>query len=100
MKKSQLVFTTIVVAVRKEVIGELHSVELERKIRLPDPTKAMEGVWKLLRRTRQQLNTTGTKAAGLSASAGEGLMAKKQAKLHAERQKSRGAQNALRMTLR
>ncbi len=100
MKNTLLVFMTIAMAAIKEVIGELHSVELERKIRLPDPTKAMEGVWKLLRRTRQQLNTTGTKAAGLSSSAGEALMAKKQAKLHAERQKARGSQNVLRMTLR
>ncbi len=79
---------------------KLHSVELERKLRLPDPTKAMEGVWKLLRRTRRQLNTTGSKAVGMSGSAGETLAARKQAKIEAERQKGRGVQYALRTTLR
>ena len=79
---------------------KLHAVELERKLRLPDPSKAMEGVWKLLRRTRQQLNTAGTIAANTSGSAGEGFRAKKLAKIEAERQKARGAQYALRTTFR
>ncbi len=76
----------------------MHSIELEKKLRLPDPTKAMEGVWKLLRRTHQQLNTTaGTTVEGSSAQA---LVAKKLAKIEAERQKARGAQYALRTTFR
>ncbi len=79
---------------------KLHSVELEKKLRLPDPTKAMEGVWKLLRRTRQQLNMTGNKAVGVSGSSSETLVAKKMAKIEAERQKARGAQSVLRNTLR
>ena len=78
----------------------MHAVELERKLRLPDPSKAMEGVWKLLRRTRQELNTTGNMAANTSGSAGEGFRAKKLAKIEAERQKARGAQYALRTTFR
>lgn len=79
---------------------KMNSIELERKLRLPDPTKAMEGVWKLLRRTRQQLNTTTGKAVGVSGSAGETLAARKQAKIEAERQKGRGQLYALRTTLR
>ncbi len=79
---------------------KMHSVDLERKLRLPDPTKAMEGVWKLLRRTRQQLNTTTGMAVGVSGSVGETLVARKQAKIEAERQKGRGVQYALRTTLR
>ena len=79
---------------------KMHSIELERKLRLPDPTKAMEEVWKLLRRTRQQLNTTANKAVSISGSAGETLVARKQAKIEAERQKGRGVQYALRTTLR
>ncbi len=79
---------------------KLHSVELEKKLRLPDPTKAMEGVWKLLRRTRQQLNMTANKAVGVSGSSSETLVAKKIAKIEAERQKARGAQSVLRNTFR
>ncbi len=36
----------------------MHTVELERKLRLPDPAKTMETVWKLLKRTRQRLDTS------------------------------------------
>ncbi len=79
---------------------KLHSVELEKKLRLPDPTKAMEGVWKLLRRTRQQLNMTANKAVGVSGSSSETLVAKKMAKIEAERQKARGTQSVLRNTFR
>ncbi len=79
---------------------KMHSVEPERKLRLPDPTKAMEGVWKLLRRTRQQLNMNTGKAVGVSGDAGETLVARKQAKIEAERQKGRGQYYALRTTFR
>ncbi len=41
----------------------MHSVELEKKLRLPDPTKTMEAVWKMLRRTRQQVDVTTPDAA-------------------------------------
>ncbi len=79
---------------------KMHSVELEKKLRLPDPTKAMEGVWKLLRRTRQQLNMTANKDVGVSGSSNETLVAKKMARIEAERQKGRGAQSVLRNTFR
>ena len=79
---------------------ELHAVEMERKLRLPDPTKAMEGVWKLLKRTRQQLNMTGDNAVGVSGSSSEAVVAKRLAKIEAERQKGRGAQYVLRNTFR
>ena len=78
----------------------MHAVEMERKLRLPDPTKAMEGVWKLLKRTRQQLNMTGENAVGVSGSSSEAVVAKRLAKIEAERQKGRGAQYALRNTFR
>ena len=77
---------------------KMHSIELERKLRLPDPTKAMEGVWKLLRRTRQQLNTTAGGA--VEGSSAEVVVAKKLARIEAERQKARGVQYALRTTFR
>ncbi len=79
---------------------KLHSVELEKNLRLPDPKKAMEGVWKLLRRTRQQLNMTANKAVAVSGSSSETLVAKKMAKIEAGRQKARGGQYALRNTFR
>ncbi len=78
----------------------MHSIELEKKLRLPDPTKAMEGVWKLLRRTKQQLNVNGGKAAAVSGSASQALSEKKRAGIEANRQRGRGVSYALRTTMR
>ena len=83
----------------KEVKDEMHSFDLEKKLRLPDPAKAIEGVWKLLRRNRQQLNAAAPRFAGVSVS-GETLRAKRAAKVEAERQKARGTQYAIRTTIR
>ncbi len=78
----------------------MHSVELERKLKLPDPSKAMEGVWKLLKRTRQQLNTTQGKVVVVSGSSGERLSVQKRARIEAERAKGRGMSYALRNSMR
>ncbi len=78
----------------------MHSVELEKKLRLPDPTKAMEGVWKLLRRTKQQLNVNAGKASAISGSAGQALSERKRARIEADRQRGRGISYALRTTVR
>ncbi len=78
----------------------MHSVELEKKLRLPDPAKAVEGVWKLLRRTKQQLNVNAGKAAAISGSAGQALLEKKRARIEADGQKARGISYALRNTVR
>ncbi len=78
----------------------MHSIELEKKLRLPDPTKAMEGVWKLLRRTKQQLNVNAGKAAAVSGSAGQALSERKRARIEADRQRGRGVSYALRTTVR
>ncbi len=78
----------------------MHSIELEKKVRLPDPTKAMEGVWKLLRRTKQQLNVNAGKATAISGSAGQALLEKRRARIEADRQRGRGISYALRTTVR
>lgn len=78
----------------------MHSIELEKKVRLPDPTKAMEGVWKLLRRTKQQLNVNAGNSAAISGSAGQALLEKMRARMEADRQKARGISYALRTTVR
>ncbi len=83
----------------REVKDQMDSIELEKKLRLPDPAKTLEVVWKLLGRTRLQLN--GTRGNSVITSAyGEARAAKKLAKLEAERQKARGAQYGLRTTVR
>ena len=78
----------------------MHSVELERKLKLPDPSKAMEGVWKLLRRTRQQMNTTQGKVVAVSGSPGERLSVQKRARIEAERAKGRGVSYAVHNSIR
>lgn len=80
-------------------MNEMHSIELEKRLRLPDPTKAVEGVWKLLRRTKQQLNVNSGKAA-ISGSAGQAFSEKKRARIDADRQKGRAISYALRTTVR
>ncbi len=78
----------------------MHSVELEKKLRLPDPTKALEGVWKMLKRTKQQIDMGPGKAAGVSGATSQAFLEKKRAKVDAERQKARGTTYAMRTTLR
>ena len=79
---------------------KLHSVELEKKLRLPDPTKALEGVWKMLKRTKQQIDMDPGKAAGVSGGTSQVLLEKKRAKLDAERHKANGAMYAMRTSIR
>lgn len=84
-----------------EVIDDLHSVELEKKVRLPDPSKAMEAVWKMLRRTKQQVDLTrvpGKVAAARSSNAV--LSEKKRARVEADRRKAQGTIYAMRRTIR
>ncbi len=84
---------------RKEVKDQMDSIELEKRLRLPDPAKTIEAVWKLLRRNRQQLSLTAHNSAGASVS-GQVLAAKRSAKVEAERQRARGTQYGLRTSLR
>lgn len=77
----------------------MDSIELEKRVRLPDRAKTLEVVWKLLGWTRLQLNYTRGSSAGTSAY-GEVRAAKKLAKLEAERQKARGTQYGLRTIVR
>jgi hypothetical protein len=80
-------------------MSEMDSIELEKRVQLPDHAKTLEVVWKLLSWTRLQLNDTRSNSASTSAY-GEARMAKKLAKLEAERQKARGTQYGLRTTVR
>jgi len=82
------------------VIDDLHSVELEKKLRLPDPTKTMEAVWKMLRRTKQQVDLTTTGAGAISGSSGPALSEKKRARIEADRRKAQGTIYAMRTTIR
>lgn len=79
---------------------KLHSIELEKKLRLPDPTKTLEGVWKMLKRTKQQIDMGPGKAAGVSEGTSQVSLEKKQAKVDAERHKARGTMYAMRTTIR
>ncbi len=79
---------------------ELHRVELDKKLRLPDPAKAMEGVWKLLRRTQQQINIHGSNVTGSAVSRPETLKAQTLAKLEADRKKAIGTSYAVKATIR
>ena len=78
----------------------MHSVELEKKVRLPDPTKTMEAVWKMLRRTKQQvdLTTPGTSIPAKSSSAI--LLEKKRARIEADRRKAQATTYVMRTTIR
>ena len=78
----------------------MHRVELDKKLRLPDPAKAMEGVWKLLNKTRQQVNLNGSAVRVSPVSRPETLKAQKQAKVDAERKKGIGTSYAVRTTIR
>ena len=79
---------------------KLQPAILERRLRLPDPTKALEGVWKLLKRTRQQFDTTQGIATGVSIASVETHEMKKQAAIRAERQKAQGIAYTFRTSLR
>ncbi len=79
---------------------ELHRVELDKKLRLPDPSKAMEGVWKLLRKTRQQVNIHGSAVAGSPVSRPETLKAQKLAKFAAEKKRAIGTSYAVKTNIR
>ena len=79
---------------------ELHRVELDKKLRLPDPSKALEGVWKLLRKTRQQVDVHGSAVALSPVSRPETLIAQKLAKLEAERKKAVGTSYSVRSAIR
>ncbi len=79
---------------------ELHSVELEKKVRLPDPTKTLEGVRKMLRRTKQQMNMGTGRASVVSGATSQVLLEKKRAKIEADRRKAQGTMYAMRNTIR
>lgn len=78
----------------------MHSIQLEKKLRLPDPVKALEGVWKVVRRTRQQVNMIPGRSATVSSPNWEAVAVKKRARIEADRQKARGISYALRTTVR
>ena len=90
----------IVRGARREVIDDLHSVELERKVRLPDPSKAMEAVWKMLRRTKQQVDLTAPRTAEPNRTSGAILSEKKRARIEADRKKAQGTIYAMRTSIR
>ena len=79
---------------------KMHSVELEKKLRLPDPTKTLEGVWKMLKRTKQQTDMGPGRAAVVSGATNQALHEKKRAGIEAERQKARGTIYAMRTAVR
>jgi hypothetical protein len=78
----------------------MHSVDLEKKLRLPDPSKTMEAVWRMLKRTRQQVDMSPGKATGISVPAGQTLTEKKGARIEADRKKAQGISYAMRTTIR
>jgi ethanolamine ammonia-lyase small subunit len=84
----------------KEVIDDLHIVELEKKLRLPDPTKTLEAVWKTLRRTTQQVDVTGIGTGVASGSTGPALSEKKRARTEAEHSKAQGTIYWMRTAIR
>ena len=73
---------------------------LERRLRLPDPSKAIDSIWKLLKRTRQQFDTTQSNISTVSGTSAETFRAKKHAMIEAERQKARGVGYSLRTIIR
>ena len=79
---------------------KLHRVELDKKLRLPDPAKAIEGVWRLLSKTRQQVNVHGSTVTVSPVSIPETLKAQKLAKIEAERKKGLGTSYAVKATIR
>ena len=93
VKNTHLVFTHYAFSeTRREVINQMHPVELEKKLRLPDPAKTMEAIWKLLKRTRQHLDTSVITTYGGVASSHPEIVAleKKKAVLEADRRRGQG----------
>jgi len=78
----------------------MHSIKLERRLRLPDPVKALEGVWKIVRGTRQQLNVTPGISRTVSRPDWRTVEARKLAKIDAERRKAAAVSSAYRSTFR
>ena len=78
----------------------MHSVEFEKKVRLPDPGKAMEAVWKMLRRTKQQMDLTLPRTGAPAKSSSAILAEKKRARIEADRRKGQGTLYATRVTVR
>ncbi len=78
----------------------MHIVELEKKLRLPDPTKTLEAVWKTLRRTMQQVDVSGIGTGLASRSTGPALAEKKRARIQAERSKAQGTIYWMRTAIR
>ncbi len=73
----------------------MHPVELERKLRLPDPAKTMEAIWKLLRRTRQHMDTSVITTHGGVISHPEIVaLGKKKARLETDGRRSQGTSYA------
>ncbi len=67
----------------------MHPVELEKRLRLPDPAKTMETIWKLLKRTRQRLDTSAS-ATSASISSSPDIIAERKARMEADRRRSQG----------
>ncbi len=82
------------------MIDDLHRVELEKKVRLPDPSKAMEAVWKILRRTKQQVDVSLPVTSVSVGSSQASFQERKRARLEADRRKGQGTFYATRTTIR
>lgn len=78
----------------------MHSIELEKKVRLPDPAKVLEGAWKLLKRSRQQMDLPRGKTGSIAGSAGQSVQEKKRARIEADRHEGQGTISYLRTTIR
>ncbi len=80
-----------------EVIDELQAIGFESKLRVPQPSKSLEGIRSLLRRVRQQLDTVPAKDVTVSQSFPR---AEKLAAIEAERQKAQGLAYSFRAVIR
>ena len=78
----------------------MHSIELEKRPRLPDPAKVLDGAWKLLKRTRQQLNLAPGQTVAVSGPAELATTEKKRARIEASRRKGQGTPYVFRTYLR
>ncbi len=78
----------------------MHSIRPEWKIRLPDPSKVLESAWKLLGRTRGQIDTNSLGAPAGQRVSSEARAEKRRAHLDAERQRARGVSYGLRTIVR
>src|SRR5712692_6876675 len=91
MKNIQLVFTDYAFSSTwREVKNQMHPVELEKKLRLPDPAKTMQTIWKLLKRTRQRLDTSTSATSASISSSPDIALERKKARMEADRRKSQG----------